>query len=117
MFARRILRSGGMALHPTGRAVHPSCPFAGRREARYIEDMASILTDTIRIAVSQQDSLVGDIQGNLKRARAARAVAAAGKADLVVLSELFIAGYPPEDLVLKPAFQDACRKAVEELAA
>lgn len=78
--------------------------------------MAAILTDTFRIAVSQQDSLVGDIEGNLKRARAARAVAAAGGADLLVLSELFIAGYPPEDLVLKPAFQEACRKAVEELA-
>ena len=37
-------------------------------------------------------------------------------ADLVVLPELFIAGYPPEDLVLKPAFQAACRAAIEELA-
>ena len=42
-------------------------------------------------------------------------VSAAG-ADLLVLSELFIAGYPPEDLVLKPAFQDACRTAVEAFA-
>ena len=41
---------------------------------------------------------------------------AADGADLVVLSELFIAGYPPEDLVLKPAFQSACRGAIEELA-
>ncbi len=79
--------------------------------------MAATLTDTIRIAVSQQDSLVGDIAGNLERVRKARASAAADGADLLVLSELFIAGYPPEDLVLKPAFQDACRKAVEELAA
>jgi NAD+ synthase len=78
--------------------------------------MAATLTDTIRIAVSQQDSLVGDIDGNLKRARAARAIAAAGGADLLVLSELFIAGYPPEDLVLKRAFQDACRAAIEEFA-
>jgi NAD+ synthase len=78
--------------------------------------MAATLTDTIKIAVSQQDSLVGDIEGNLKRARAAREIAAAGGADLLVLSELFIAGYPPEDLVLKPAFQDACRAAIEELA-
>ena len=37
-------------------------------------------------------------------------------ADLVVFPELFIAGYPPEDLVLKPAFQSACRAAIEELA-
>lgn len=79
--------------------------------------MAATLTDTIRVTVSQQDSMVGDIEGNLKRARAARAAAAADGADLLVLSELFIAGYPPEDLVLKPAFQDACRAAVEAFAA
>jgi len=79
--------------------------------------MAPVLTDTIRIAVAQLDSVVGDIDGNLRRARAARAEAARQGADLVVLSELFVAGYPPEDLVLKPAFQDACRRAVETLAA
>ena len=78
--------------------------------------MAATLTDTLKIAVAQLDSVVGDIDGNLKKARAARATAVAGGADLLVLSELFIAGYPPEDLVLKPAFQDACRKAVEDLA-
>ena len=60
--------------------------------------------------------VVGDIDGNLAKARAARAEAAAAGADLLVLSELFIAGYPPEDLVLKPAFQDACRAAVEAFA-
>ena len=37
-------------------------------------------------------------------------------ADVVAFPELFIAGYPPEDLVLKPAFQAACRSAVEALA-
>ncbi len=74
------------------------------------------LTDTIRIAVAQLDSIVGDIDGNLKKARAARTEAAAAGADLLVLSELFVAGYPPEDLVLKPAFQDACKQAVETLA-
>src|SRR6185312_10876304 len=42
--------------------------------------------------------------------------AKADGADLVVLSELFLTGYPPEDLVLKPAFQSACRAAIEELA-
>lgn len=61
--------------------------------------------------------MVGDIEGNLERARAARAAAARDGADLLVLSELFIAGYPPEDLVLKSAFQDGCRRAVEEFAA
>jgi len=78
--------------------------------------MAADLTDTIRITVAQLDSVVGDIDGNLNKAREARAKAAAADADLLVLSELFIAGYPPEDLVLKPAFPDACRAAIEALA-
>jgi NAD+ synthase len=78
--------------------------------------MTALLTDTIRIAVAQLDSVVGDIAGNLARARKTRAEAARAGADLVVFSELFIAGYTPEDLVLKPAFRDACRKAVEEFA-
>ena len=43
-------------------------------------------------------------------------MAARDGADIVAFSELFIAGYPPEDLVLKPAFQAACRAAVEALA-
>jgi len=75
------------------------------------------MTDRLRIATAQLDSIVGDIAGNIERARQARATAAAEGADLVVFSELFVAGYTPEDLVLKPAFQDACRAAVEDLAA
>ena len=66
--------------------------------------------------VVQMNPTVGDVAGNLKLAREARADAARHGADLVLFTELFIAGYPPEDLVLKPAFVAACRKAVEELA-
>jgi NAD+ synthase len=72
--------------------------------------------DRLAIAVAQLDPVVGDISGNLQRARVARAVAAGDGADVIAFSELFIAGYPPEDLVLKPAFQAACRAAVEALA-
>ncbi len=68
------------------------------------------------ITLAQLNPVVGDVGGNLARARAARAQAAADGAAVVVLSELFLAGYPPEDLVLKPAFQAACRAAVETLA-
>ena len=70
----------------------------------------------LAIAIAQLNPTVGDVAGNADKARRARARAAADGADLVVFPELFIAGYPPEDLVLKPAFQGACRAAVEDLA-
>ena len=71
-------------------------------------------SDRLVIAVAQLNPVVGDVSGNADKARRARKQAAG--ADLVVFSELFIAGYPPEDLVLKPAFQAACRSAIEALA-
>src|SRR5438132_10609996 len=71
---------------------------------------------TFKITLAQLNPTVGDVTGNAAKARAARDKAKADGADLVVLPELFLCGYPPEDLVLKPAFQAACRAAVEELA-
>lgn len=73
-------------------------------------------SDILRIATAQLNPIVGDVAGNLSKAREARADAARHGADLVLFTELFIAGYPPEDLVLKPAFVDACERAVRELA-
>src|ERR1700723_1841543 len=72
--------------------------------------------DQFSITIAQLNPTVGDVAGNAAKVRTARARAKADGADVVVLSELFIAGYPPEDLVLKPAFQSACRAVVEELA-
>ncbi|MGD9802844.1 MAG: NAD+ synthase [Hyphomicrobiaceae bacterium] len=72
--------------------------------------------NTLKIALAQLNPVVGDIAGNVKLLEAARTDAAAQGADLVVFPELFICGYPPEDLVRKPAFAAACREAVEELA-
>jgi len=77
-------------------------------------DMAQ--TDRLLIALAQLDPTVGDVDGNLGKARAARARAAQLGADVVMFPELFLAGYPPEDLVLKPAFQQACRAACDVLA-
>ena len=74
------------------------------------------MSNNLKIALAQLNPVVGDIAGNAEKARAARAQAAGEGADLLVLSELFIIGYPPEDLVLKPAFQNAAREAVEALA-
>jgi NAD+ synthase len=73
-------------------------------------------SDRLAIAVAQLNSTVGDIAGNADKVCRARAEAAAQGADLAVFPELFIAGYPPEDLVLKPAFQAACRAEIETLA-
>ena len=73
-------------------------------------------TDRLAIAVAQLNPTVGDIAGNADKARRARTEAARDGADLVALPELFLSGYPPEDLVLKPAFQAACRAKVEDLA-
>ena len=73
--------------------------------------------DVLRIAIAQLNPVVGDVAGNLAKAREARADAARHGADLVLFTELFIAGYPPEDLVLKPAFLAACERAVEEFSA
>jgi NAD+ synthase len=73
-------------------------------------------SEQFAITLAQLNPTVGDVEGNAAKARAARAQAHADGADLVLLPELFIAGYPPEDLVLKPAFQSACRAAVETLA-
>ncbi|WP_374650734.1 NAD+ synthase [Dongia sp.] len=74
------------------------------------------MTDKIKIALAQINPKLGDVAGNVARINAARAAAATGGADLVLAPELVVSGYPPEDLVLKPAFQDACRKGVEQLA-
>ncbi len=72
--------------------------------------------DRLCIALAQLNPVLGDFPGNMAKARAARVSAARGGADLVLFSELFITGYPPEDLVLKRAFQQAAMVAVEGLA-
>ena len=75
------------------------------------------MPDTLRIALAQINTTVGDIAGNLDRIRQARAVGAAQGADLVVTPEFSIGGYPPEDLVRKPSFAEACETAIGALAA
>ncbi|MGC9953540.1 MAG: NAD+ synthase [Rhizomicrobium sp.] len=74
------------------------------------------MTDRFRIALAQLNPCMGDIAGNLAMARAARMKAAASDADVILFSELFITGYPPEDLVLKRALQEDAREAVQAFA-
>ncbi len=75
------------------------------------------MTDSLLIALAQLNPVVGDIDGNVAKIRAARAAAAKAGADLVIGTELCVSGYPPEDLVLKDAFLRAARAGVEALAA
>ena len=74
------------------------------------------MTDRLKILIAQQNPTVGDVAGNADLLRAARAEAAAAGADLVVSSELVITGYPPEDLILRPAFLDRVEAEIKALA-
>ncbi len=75
------------------------------------------MSGSVRIAMAQLDFLVGDVAGN-----AARMIAAAARArtelaaDCVVFPELALTGYPPEDLLLRPALQERVRAGLEQLA-
>jgi len=75
------------------------------------------MTQTLKILAAQLNPTVGDIAGNRKLAEAAHAEGLVQGADIVVLSELFILGYPAEDLVLKPSAVKQSMAAVEQLAA
>jgi NAD+ synthase (glutamine-hydrolysing) len=70
----------------------------------------------VRIALAQLNVVVGDLEGNVARIVAAIRDAARAAADVVVLPELAVTGYPPEDLLLRPGFIRASREAVEEVA-
>ncbi|MBN8892198.1 MAG: NAD+ synthase [Rhodospirillales bacterium 70-18] len=71
----------------------------------------------LRIALAQINPHVGQIVSNLATIRRARAEGARLGADLVVTPEFSVGGYPPEDLVRKPAYVAACAEAIAELAA
>ncbi len=72
------------------------------------------MTDKLIIALAQVNPTLGAIGENLARAR--EVLWQSPDADLILFPELFICGYPPEDLVLRPSFVEACREAVESLA-
>src|SRR5665809_53647 len=78
--------------------------------------MAYPIKDRFKLVLAQLNTVVGDIGGNLQKAREARARVALTDADLIVFTELYLTGYPLEDLVLKPALQKAAHEACETLA-
>jgi NAD+ synthase (glutamine-hydrolysing) len=72
---------------------------------------------SLRIALAQIDTTVGDIAGNVAKVQEHIARARHQGAELVVFPELAVTGYPPEDLLLKEHFLSNARAAVERLAA
>jgi NAD+ synthase (glutamine-hydrolysing) len=71
----------------------------------------------LRLAAAQLNTVVGDLSGNVERVLAALAASERVGADLCVLPELAITGYPPEDLLLKPGFVADNVTALEKVAA
>lgn len=71
----------------------------------------------ITIALAQHDFLVGDITGNLHKARMLVEQAKEQCADVLLFPELALTGYPPEDLLLRPGFLDSCHNALNGLVA
>lgn len=74
------------------------------------------MTKTLNVSLAQLNFTVGDLSGNRKKIVAAHKTAHSHKADLVIFTELAITGYPPEDLILRPDFQQKAMDAVRSLA-
>ncbi|HAI30751.1 MAG TPA: NAD+ synthase, partial [Thalassospira sp.] len=74
---------------------------------------SNIMTKKLAIAIAQLNPIVGDVTGNRDKVVAAWETAADQAADVVLYSELVLSGYPPEDLVMKPAFMRHLHDAVQ----
>ena len=70
----------------------------------------------LKVALAQINATVGDLEGNARLIEAAARQAYAKGARLVATPELSLTGYPPEDLLLRPAFMDACDQELAQLA-
>src|SRR5438128_7842400 len=71
----------------------------------------------MRLALAQIDTVVGDLDGNRERILRRLGEAQEAGADLVLFPELAVTGYPPEDLLLRPAFIREARLSLELIAA
>jgi len=71
---------------------------------------------TLRVALAQLNTTVGDLDGNARRILDAARAAAEARADVVAFPELALTGYPPEDLLIRAAFIEDATRALDELA-
>jgi NAD+ synthase (glutamine-hydrolysing) len=74
------------------------------------------MTAPFRFALAQFDFPVGAVAANTTKIRELMTQAHAGGADLVAFPELAVSGYPPEDLLIRPSFLQACNEAIATLA-
>src|SRR5918997_439239 len=71
----------------------------------------------MRLALAQVNTVVGDLDGNRRRILDSIEQARDERADLLLLPELAVTGYPPEDLLLRPGFLRAAERSLQEIAA
>jgi len=75
------------------------------------------MSSQVRVAVAQVNCTVGDLPGNVRKIFQFAQRASLAGADVLVTPELALSGYPPEDLLLRRAFYEACDTALMQLAA
>ncbi|MEI6127999.1 MAG: nitrilase-related carbon-nitrogen hydrolase, partial [Pseudomonadota bacterium] len=71
----------------------------------------------MKITIAQLNPVIGDIEGNLEKAGNALSRCAGDASDLIVFSELFLAGYPPRDLLERSRFVERVKEAVDRIVA
>src|SRR5499426_4876092 len=83
---------------------------------KFREEVPRAGSPRMQIAIAQLNQVLGDLSGNSAAILASIGEAERAGARFVVTPELSLCGYPPEDLVLRPAFLDACVRELKALA-
>jgi NAD+ synthase (glutamine-hydrolysing) len=109
-------RLSGMARMDASTPRRSPWASTGRVPFRGVGSPGLLRLRTMRIALAQFDAVVGDLEGNAAAIRSSAAEASADGADLLVLPELCILGYPPRDLLLREEVVPACERLIRELA-
>src|SRR3954452_10061998 len=98
-------------IFPGDTSIRDSVPGGSSSKQPYPGDVPRL-----RVAAAQLNLVVGDLDGNVQRMLDAYERAEDAGADLVAFPELAVTGYPPEDLLLRPAFVAQSQDALEKLA-
>ena len=114
------LAEQGRGVLPEGTPEEPPGPAAEATEATDATDTTDVTATTsaivpvpMRVALAQINLTIGDFAGNLQKIRDSLARAREQRADLLVLPELGISGYPPGDLLERPSFLRDHTRALE----